>query len=72
MDLAKRSQSLGARACTTGQDDERWHRWDSFRQVEIVMAAQEVFNMQFSTRELDSMGNVGDLVRVIAVKSGKT
>lgn len=45
--------------------------WDSFRQVEIIMAAQEVFNMQFSTRELDSMANVGDLVQVIAAKSGK-
>ena len=45
--------------------------WDLFRQVEIIMAAQEVFNMQFSTRELDSMANVGDLVQVIAAKSGK-
>jgi hypothetical protein len=36
---------------------------DSFRQVEIVMLAQDAFNMQFSTRELDSMANVGDFVQ---------
>jgi hypothetical protein len=40
--------------------------WDSFRQVEIVMLAHDVFNMQY--RGLDSMANVGDLVRVIATK----
>jgi hypothetical protein len=36
------------------------------------MLTQDVFNMQFSTRELDSMASVGDLVRVIAARIGKT
>ncbi len=42
--------------------------WDSFRQVEILMAVQEVFNVKFSTREMDGLANVGDLVKVIAAK----
>jgi acyl carrier protein len=42
--------------------------WDSFRQVEILMAVQEVFNIKFSTREMDGLANVGDLVKVIASK----
>ena len=54
-----------------GPDGRARARLDLFRQVEIIMAAQEVFNMQFSTRELDNMANVGDLVQVIAAKSGK-
>lgn len=44
--------------------------WDSFKQIEIVMAAEERFSMQFSSRELDSLRNVGDLVQVVA-KKGK-
>ncbi len=43
--------------------------WDSFRQVEIIMAAEEKWGIKFSTRELDSLRNVGDLVRVILSKA---
>jgi acyl carrier protein len=43
--------------------------WDSFKQIEIVMATEERFGMKFTTRELDSLQNVGDLVRVVATKT---
>ena len=43
--------------------------WDSFKQIEIVMATEERFGMKFTTRELDSLQNVGDLVRVVAAKT---
>ena len=44
--------------------------WDSFKQIEIIMAAEERFALRFSTRELDSLQSVGDLIRVIAAKAG--
>ena len=43
--------------------------WDSFRQIEIVMASEERWNIKFSTRELDSLQSVGDLVRLIGAKA---
>jgi acyl carrier protein len=43
--------------------------WDSFKQIEIIIAAEEKFGIKFHTRELDSLSNVGDLVRVIASKT---
>ena len=43
--------------------------WDSFKQIEIVIAVQERYNINFRTRELDSLNNVGDLVRLIAAKT---
>ena len=43
--------------------------WDSFKQIEIIMASEERFGMKFNTRELDSLQNVGDLVRVITPKA---
>lgn len=43
--------------------------WDSFKQIEIIMASEEKFGMKFTTRELDSLQNVGDLARVIAAKA---
>lgn len=44
--------------------------WDSFKQIDIILAIEEKYGMKFNTRELDSLHNVGDLVRVIAAKSG--
>lgn len=43
--------------------------WDSFKQIEIIMAAEERFGVKFSTRELDGLQNVGDLVRVLTGKA---
>jgi acyl carrier protein len=42
--------------------------WDSFKQIEIIMAAEEKYGIKFTTRELDSLQNVGDLVRVVTAK----
>ena len=43
--------------------------WDSFKQIEIIVATEERFGMKFTTRELDSLQNVGDMVRVVAAKT---
>ncbi len=43
--------------------------WDSFKQIELILATEEQFGMKFSTRELDSLQTVGDLVRVVAAKT---
>jgi len=42
--------------------------WDSFKQIEIIMATEEKFGIQLNTREIDSLQHVGDLVRVIGSK----
>ena len=43
--------------------------WDSFKQVEIIIATEEHFAIKFHTRELDTLANVGDLVRVVMGKA---
>ena len=43
--------------------------WDSFKQIEIIVAAEERFGIKMNTRELDSLQNVGDLARVVAAKT---
>jgi acyl carrier protein len=42
--------------------------WDSFKQIEIIMATEERFSIQLNTREIDSLQCVGDLVRVVGSK----
>ena len=42
--------------------------WDSFKQIEIIMASEEHWKIRFTTRELDSLRCVGDLVTTIAGK----
>ena len=44
--------------------------WDSFKQIDIILAVEEKYRIKLNTRELDSLQNVGDLVRVIAAKTG--
>jgi acyl carrier protein len=39
--------------------------WDSFKQVEILIAVQERFGLKLRSREIDGLGCVGDLVDVI-------
>lgn len=43
--------------------------WDSFKQIEIMVSLEERFNIKLSTREIDSLKNVGDLADVIAKKT---
>ncbi len=42
--------------------------WDSFKQIEIIVALEERYGIKFHTRELDSLHTVGDLVRVLSGK----
>ena len=43
--------------------------WDSFKQIEIIIAVEEKYGFKFHTRELDSLNTVGDLARIVAAKS---
>lgn len=43
--------------------------WDSFKQIEIVMASEERWGIKFRTRELDSLQSVGDLAAMIGRKT---
>ena len=38
--------------------------WDSFKQIEIILAAEARFGIKMSTRELDSLRRVEDLARL--------
>ncbi len=40
--------------------------WDSFRQIEIVVATEERFGIRLDTRAVDRLTCVGDLVALIA------
>ncbi len=46
--------------------------WDSFKQIEIIIAVEEKYGIKFHTRDLDSLNNVGDLARVVLAKTGAT
>ena len=39
--------------------------WDSFAQMQIIMAIEEMFAISFSTDEVTAFKNVGDIVRAV-------
>ena len=45
--------------------------WDSFKQVEIIMAAEERFQMRFTSSEVDRFEQLGDLMDAVA-KRGRS
>jgi acyl carrier protein len=56
-------------ALTPGLSAKDVPDWDSFKQIEIIIAVEEQFGIKFRTREMDSLNNVGDLVTLIASKT---
>jgi acyl carrier protein len=42
--------------------------WDSYKQVNILIAVEERFGVKFRSREIDRLGTVGDLVRLVGEK----
>jgi acyl carrier protein len=45
--------------------------WDSVRHVSIILAAEQHFGIKLSTREIDRLRNVSDLVEIIAEKRAR-
>jgi acyl carrier protein len=43
--------------------------WDSYKQIEIVIACEEQYEVKFTTRELDALKTVGDLVSLILART---
>lgn len=42
--------------------------WDSFKQIEVMMAVEERFAIELSTRDIDTLRNVGDLAAIVLAK----
>jgi acyl carrier protein len=46
--------------------------WDSMKQIEIVIAAEEKYGIRLKAREVDAMRSVGDLISLIDAKTSGT
>jgi len=42
--------------------------WDSMRNVKLLLAVEERFNIRLKTREIDRLNNVGGLVDLVIAK----
>jgi len=42
--------------------------WDSFKNVEILLACEKKFSIRFRSKEIDIIRTIGDLVALIDVK----
>lgn len=51
---------------TTAQDVEGW---DSLNHIRFMVTVEQRFNVRFTSREVESLQNVGDLLRAINSKS---
>ena len=45
--------------------------WDSFKQIEIILATETRFAIRLKTKEIDTLSCVGDLAGLITAHGGK-
>lgn len=60
-------EALEVTADTSADDIEAW---DSVAHISLIFAIEEEFGFQFTSGELESMRNVGDLQNAITRKTG--
>jgi acyl carrier protein len=44
--------------------------WDSITHITLITAVEEEFKVSFSTKDVKSLANVGDFIRLIAGRVG--
>jgi len=59
--------SLSLSRETTAQDVKGW---DSLMHINLIVAVEREFKIRFTTREITTLRNVGDLVDLIVRKDG--
>ena len=52
---------------TTAADIEEW---DSLSHIRLMISIERAFGFKFSNSEIESLSNVGDLVKAIEAKTG--
>ena len=45
--------------------------WDSLAQVALIISIERKFKLKFSVKEVDSLKNIGDMVKLIMTKINK-
>ncbi len=53
---------------TPDSSPETLETWDSVHHLNLVLALEQEFNMQFEPEEIDQLGNVGEIVAIISRK----
>ena len=49
---------------------ETMETWDSVHHLNLVLALEQEFNLQFEPEEIDQLKDVQHILRIIATKSG--
>jgi len=45
-------------------------KWDSIAQISIITTIENIFNIEFSFKEINNIKNIGELVKLIDKKRG--
>lgn len=61
------NERLNLSRATTAQDVDGW---DSLMHINLIVAIEREFRVRFTTREITGLQNVGELMDVMARKTG--
>ncbi|HEV2287821.1 MAG TPA: acyl carrier protein [Candidatus Acidoferrales bacterium] len=58
-----------AESITVSSSPESIPNWDSVQQLNLILAVEQEFNVQFEPEELDRMHSIGDIISQLQTKS---
>jgi acyl carrier protein len=61
---------VDAKSVTAESSPQSVESWDSVQHLNLVLAIEEQFGMQFEPDEMDSMKSVGAIAELVARKNG--
>ncbi len=61
---------VSAGKVTPDSSPETMETWDSVHHLNLVLALEQEFNLQFEPEEMDQLKDVPHILRIIATKTG--
>lgn len=63
--------SVSPSALTENSSPKMVENWDSIRHLNLVLALEDSFALQFTPEEMEQMGTIGRIILLVEVKLGE-
>jgi acyl carrier protein len=63
--------SVSPSALTENSSPKTVENWDSIRHLNLVLALEDSFAVQFTPEEMEQMGTIGQIISLVGAKLGE-
>jgi acyl carrier protein len=70
-DVIAKVLRVPAESLNDGSNASNVKRWDSFNHIQVIVALEDQFKIKFTTREISSMKNLGEIKATLRDKGAQ-